>query len=138
MSAFFSLYLYSSKENSEFVISKLLLRIRLDISKYIKSIIRINFTTTLQLWQWTPPLSLDRKMLPQFKWKINIRYLKKETFVELQVNILRFIKSMGSSKEILKFFLFCMYLGYFTLLHKAKWVQLNGKTLQVLKNSVHI
>ena len=33
-----------------------------------------------------------------------------------------------------------MYLGSFTLplsLHKAKWVQLNGKTLQVLKNSLH-
>ena len=32
-----------------------------------------------------------------------------------------------------------MYLGSFTLLlplHKAKWVQLNGKTLQVLKNSL--
>ena len=83
--------------NSEFIISKLLLRTRLDISKYIKSIITINFTTILQLWQWTPPLSLDRKMLPQFKWKINIRYLKKETFVESQVNLLRFIKSMGFS-----------------------------------------
>ena len=103
MSAFFSLYLYSSKVklyqilNFEFIISKLLLRTRLDTSKYIKSIIKINITTTLQLWQWTPPSSLDRKMLPQFKWKINIRYLKKETFVELQVDMLRLIKYMGFS-----------------------------------------
>ena len=36
-------------------------------------------------------------------------------------------------KEILESFLFCMYLGSFTL---SKWVQLNGKTLQVLKNSL--
>ena len=35
-------------------------------------------------------------------------------------------------KEILKSFLFCMCLGSFTL-PKAKWVKLNGKTLQVLK-----
>ena len=42
-------------------------------------------------------------------------------------------------QDILESFLFCMYLGSFTLplpLHKAKWVQLNGKTLQVLKNSL--
>ena len=43
-----------------------------------------------------------------------------------------------SIKEILESFLFCMYLGSFTLppLHKAKRVQLNGKTLQNLKKSL--
>ena len=45
-----------------------------------------------------------------------------------------------NSKEILESFLFCMYLGSFTLpllpLYKAKWVQLNDKTLQVLKTSL--
>ena len=40
-------------------------------------------------------------------------------------------------KEILESFLFCMYLGSFTL-SIAKWVQLNGKTLQVLKKSLFI
>ena len=39
--------------------------------------------------------------------------------------------SLVQTKEILESFLFCMYLG-FLLFHK--WVQLNGKTLQVLKN----
>ena len=41
-------------------------------------------------------------------------------------------------KEILESFLFCMTLGLLPCLplHKAKWVQLNGKTLQVLKNSL--
>jgi hypothetical protein len=48
-------------------------------------------------------------------------------------------EGLHAGKEILESFLFCMYLGSFTLppLHKAKWVQLNGKTLQVLKNSLH-
>ena len=43
------------------------------------------------------------------------------------------------TKEIIESFLFCMHLGSFTLplpLHKANWVKLNGKTLQVLKNSL--
>ena len=40
-------------------------------------------------------------------------------------------------KEILESFLFCMYLGSFTL-SIAKWLQLNGKTLQVLKKSLFI
>ena len=40
-------------------------------------------------------------------------------------------------KEILESFLFCMYLGSSTL-SIAKWVQLNGKTLQVLKKSLFI
>ena len=40
-------------------------------------------------------------------------------------------------KEIIESFLFCMYLGFFYLAHKAKWVKLNGKTLQVVKNSLH-
>ena len=40
-------------------------------------------------------------------------------------------------REVKKFLntFFCMYLGSFTL-HKAKWVQLNGKTLQILKKSL--
>ena len=48
-----------------------------------------------------------------------------------------FLKALA--KEILESFLFCKYLGYFTLpvpLHKPQWVQLNGKTLQVLKKSL--
>ena len=82
----------------EFVISKLLLRTRLDMSKYIKSIVTNNGTMILQLWQWKLPLILDKKTLPQFKWKINIKYLKKETFVELQV--LKHVKvfNIGSKK----------------------------------------
>ena len=47
-------------------------------------------------------------------------------------------KVTNENKEILGSFLFCMYLGSFTLpLHKGKWVQLNGKTLQALKNSLN-
>ena len=50
------------------------------------------------------------------------------------VQKLKLSKNVLLDKEILESFLFCMYLGSFTL-HKAKWVQLKGKTLQVLKNS---
>ena len=44
----------------------------------------------------------------------------------------------GGGKEILEYFLFCMYLGSFTLPYLStnlnEYRQLNGKTLQVLKN----
>ena len=39
-------------------------------------------------------------------------------------------------KEILESFLHVAWVFYLAFIHKAKWVQLNGKTLQVLKNSL--
>ena len=62
--------------------------------------------------------------------------VKKPYWNSAESNWVRLVPSF-SGKEILESFLFCMYLGSFTLpLHKAKWVQLKGKTLQVLNNSL--
>ena len=75
-----------------------------------------------------------RQILKVFTQYINFSYLLSP--------LERYIRPvhLHLSKEFCTNLLFCVYLGYFSLvlLDKAKWVQLNGKTLQVLKNSLVI